>query len=141
MRIGGFSFLSRTSSKSTFNVASWHSPHSLTWRWILSLRRHSVMLPKPFMHRNSIGWGIGLGTLLSFTVYRDNNGWQPEVCILWHGVHLSQQRPMWFKDMCRRAWDEAEEDKRHIRKLERELDAVRFAASRASDPNTGAHLN
>jgi hypothetical protein len=141
MKIGPLSFLNRTSSKSTFNVASWHSPHSLTWRWIVSLRRHPFMVPKPFAHRNSVGWGVGLGTLLSFTVYRDNNGLQPEVSVLWHGLHLSQQRPMWFKDMIHRAWDEREVALRDVRKLEREIEALRFASSRAADQATGAHLN
>lgn len=32
----GLKFFSRTSARQTFNLASFHSPHSLTWRWIVS---------------------------------------------------------------------------------------------------------
>lgn len=103
MRVGPLTLFSRTSDRRTFSLASWHSPHSLTWRWSLSFRPHEVMWPKPFAHSNSVGFGIGVGTLLSLVGYRTNDGWQWEVSVFWHGLHFGQQRPMWFKDMYRRA--------------------------------------
>ena len=141
MRFGPLTLFQRTSSDKTINLASWHSPHSLTWRWIMSLRRHQLMWPKPFARRDSVGFGAGIGTLLSFWAYKDNSGWQWGLCALWHGLHFGQQRPMWFKDMCRRSWDECEELKRENRKLRRDIDLVQHNAVRLEGPPVGIHLN
>lgn len=141
MRIGPLKLFSRTSDRKTVNLASWHSPHSLTWRWILSLRRHQVMWPKPVALRNSVGFGAGLGTLFSFHAYRTNDGWQWELSALWHGLSFSQQRPMWFKDMIRREWDDAEGLKSENRRLRREIDLIQHNAARAEGPPTGLHIN
>ncbi len=141
MRIGPLSLLSRTSDSKTINLASWHSSHSLTWRWIMSLRRHPVCWPTVHVHRNNMGFGAGIGTLLSFHAYRNNHGWQWGFCAFWHGLHFSQQRPMWFKDMIKRAWDERDQSQRDLRKAERELDLVRHSAARAANPQAGAHLH
>ncbi|MCW5722054.1 MAG: hypothetical protein KIS86_13015 [Devosia sp.] len=141
MRIGPLSLLSRTSDRKTINLASWHSPHSLTWRWIMSLRRHPFAWPKPHASANTVGFGAGLGTLLSFHAYRTNGGWQWELSALWHGLHFSQQRPMWFKNMFERVSRERDEAQRDLRKAQREIDLVRHGAARAANPSAGAHLN
>lgn len=141
MRIGPLTLFSRTSDGKTISLAYWHSPHSLTWRWALSLRRHQMMWPKPVALRNSVGFGAGLGTLLSFHAYRTNGGWQWDVSLLWHGLSFSQQRPMWFKDMFSRMRDEHDQAQRDLRKFERELDLVRHNAARAANPEVGASLN
>ena len=141
MRIGPLKLLSRTSSDKTINLASWHSPHSLTWRWVMSLRRHPFAWPKPHAQRNSVGFGAGLGTLMSFRAYRTNGGWQWGICAFWHGLHFSQQRPMWFKDMIQRAWDERDQANRDLRKAEREMELFKHNAARADSPPTGLHIN
>lgn len=141
MRIGPLTLFKRTSCGKTLNVAYWHSPHSLTWRWGLSLRRHQFMLPKPHARRNSIGFGAGLGTLLSFWAHKSNGGWQWGASFFWHGLHFSQQRPMWFKDMIRRSWDEESELKSENRRLRREIDAIQHNTARAEGPPAGLHIN
>lgn len=97
---------SRTSSAQTFNLASWHSPHSLTWRWILSWRRHTVMVPKPHFIWNSFGFAVGFGAALAFRIGRDNNGWQWSVSLLWSSLDYLSQRPMWYRDLYMRMRDE-----------------------------------
>lgn len=141
MRLGPLTLFSRTSDRKTINLAFWHSPHSLTWRWGLSLRRHPLMWPKPYAHRNSIGFGAGIGALLSFWAHTGHGGWQWGLSVLWHGLHFSQQQPMWFKDMCRRSWDECEEMKSENRKLRRELDLMQHNAARTAGPPMSLHIN
>lgn len=141
MRIGPLSLLSRTSDRKTINIASWHSPHSLTWRWIMSLRRHPFAWPKPHARMNTVGFGAGLGTLLSFHAYRTNGGWQWGASVFWHGLHFSQQRPMWFKDMFDRVRDERDQAHRDLRRAKREIGLIRHGAARAANPAAGAHLN
>lgn len=141
MRFGPLTLFSRTSDRKTISLAYWHSPHSLTWRWALSLRRHQVMWPKPVALRNSVGFGAGLGPLLSFHAYRTNGGWQWDVSLLWHGLSFSRQRPMWFKDMIRREWDEAETLTSENRRLRREIELVQHNAARADGAPVGLRLN
>lgn len=106
MRIGALSLLVPTSCRRTLSLASWHSSHSLTWRWALSITRQPFMLPRPHAFANSVGFGVGFGQLLSFSAYRTNGGWQPNVSLLWHSLDFRQQRPMWFRDMWQRAADQ-----------------------------------
>jgi hypothetical protein len=141
MKLGPLSLFNRTSSRDTLSLASWHSPHSLTWRWSLCLRRHAFMWPKPFATRNSVGAGLGIGTLLSLTTFKNNGGRQWEVSLLWHGLHFAQQRPMWFRDMYRRAFDESEELRDENNRLHRQLADLQFLAARSADPSVGAGLN
>ena len=105
MRIGPLLLFSRTSARRTFIVAGWHSSHSLTWRWSLCVRPHNIARPTPFAYRNSAGFGVGIGPLLSVTTHCTNDGRQWEVSAFWHGLHFSQQRPMWFRDIYRRERD------------------------------------
>lgn len=37
IKIGGLSLLAETNSDGLWNIASYHHPHSITWRWVLSL--------------------------------------------------------------------------------------------------------
>jgi hypothetical protein len=125
MKIGALSLFNKTSSKSDFSIAHWHSSHSLTWRWGLSLRRHHLSV-KPFAHSmlplryGHGGFGIGLGTLVSLTAFRSNDGWQFAVTLLAHSLDYHQQRPMWYRDLYRREQD-------------RELEAD-FASQRPPEP-------
>ncbi|AWC25469.1 hypothetical protein CO731_04966 [Aminobacter sp. MSH1] len=108
--VPGFSAFRRTSSKSSWNLAAYHPPHSLTWRWLLSLRRHELMWLKPFAIANSFGFGAGVGTLFGFSAYKQpNGGWQWHFALLWHGLSFSQQEPMWYRDLYHRARDEADQ--------------------------------
>ena len=105
MRIGALSLFVPTSCRRTFSVASWHSVHSLTWRWAISVARQPLMIPRPYAFTNSVGFGVGLGQLLGFSAYRTNGGWQPTVSVLWHSIDVRQQKPMWFCDLWRRKSD------------------------------------
>ena len=90
----GLKLFSRTSDRRTINLASFHSPHSLTWRWLVSfsLFRGDEARVRP------IWWG-----------YRANNGLQWGFRIPFVGmVRWAQQRPMWYRDLYTRARDEAD---------------------------------
>lgn len=117
----GLSLFKRTSCRRTFNLATFHSPHSLTWSWILSLRRQEVMWPRPYAMRNSVGFGAGFGQLIGFHVYRTNGGWQWSVSLLWLALCWSKQRPMWFRDMVQRAWDEKSQADNEAARLREKL--------------------
>lgn len=78
----GLALFSRTSGRRHWNIASFHSPHSMTWHWILSFG-----LPQP-----------GSGRWLHFARWKTNCGpqWLLQVakCSLqWH-----VQQPMWYRD-------------------------------------------
>lgn len=110
MFIPGFAAFKRTSSRTTWNVASFHSPHSLTWSWVLSLRRQPLFTFRPwaqFHGGHFPGFGAGFGQFISFHAYRNNGGWQIGWSLLWHEFHRSSQRPMWFKDIVQSQWDDA----------------------------------
>jgi hypothetical protein len=110
MKIGALTLFSRTSDRKTVNLASWHSSHSLTWRWGLSLRRHNMTL-RPFAHSSLPlrhghgGLGTGFGTLVSLTAFRTNGGWQFAVTLLAHSLDFHQQESMFYRDLYRRQRD------------------------------------
>jgi hypothetical protein len=82
MRIGGFSLFSRTSSRRVFNIASWHNPKSLTWRWLLYV--------------SFTGWNrhVRLG------FYRvGNRGQLMGLNLPFVSVSFQTQEPMWFADI------------------------------------------
>lgn len=141
MKIGALSLLNRTSSARTFNLASWHSSHSLTWRWILSLHRQPFGWPKPWAHRNTVGMGAGLGQLLAAHVYRTNNGPQLSLSMFWHSLDFHQQRPMWFRDMYRRAQDREAAAESENHRLRDRLGEAQHLAARQANPMSGANLN
>jgi hypothetical protein len=87
----GLALFSRTNSKGHWNIASWHSPHSLTWRWILS-----VSLPRRGEGRWRPIW------------YRSphNCGGQAYFGLLKFGFRWHWQHPMWYRDLYHRMRDE-----------------------------------
>lgn len=105
MKLGALTILTRTSSHSTFSLASWHSTHSLTWRWALHLTRH-VLSIAPVLHASRMGTAVGLGNLIKFVTYRTNGGWQFSGSLLWLELSFNQQRPMWYRDLYMRHRDQ-----------------------------------
>ena len=102
MQIGPLALFHKTNSARSFNIASWHSPHSLTWSWILSVSFDGIWRypPPPLATRK--------GLRLGFHPFRTNGGLQwvltfPFVLFHWH-----RQRPMWFRDLHARRRDECE---------------------------------
>lgn len=92
IRIGGLSLFGRTNASRSWVLASYHSPHSLTWRWAVwfsvRLHRPAKLWPCWWACRNNYGlqWSV----------------WIPGVCSL----SWSQQRPIWYRDLYRRMRDE-----------------------------------
>lgn len=70
------------------SIASWHSPHSLTWRWLIDVSWG--WNPRLLAHarRNPIGGGSWSLWLVCF------------------GFNGSWQQPMWFRDLYMRMRDE-----------------------------------
>ena len=87
----GLKLIRRTNSRRTWNLASYHSPHSLTWRWCLSLS-----LPEGDFGK----WRP------TFWKYRNNNGLQWAVGFLRCSLQWHVQPPMWYRDMYIRMRDE-----------------------------------
>lgn len=90
----GFAAFRRTSGRRHWNLASYHSPHSLTWRWLLSFS-----LPRS---RDEGRW-------LGFWYSPNNNGVQVYFQIARCCLHVSTQRPMWYRSLYARARDEADQ--------------------------------
>lgn len=90
----GLKLIRRTNSPRCWNLASYHSPHSLTWRWVLTLQ-----LP----HSDFGRWRP------SFSRYRDNNGLQWIASFMRCTLQWSVQRPMWYRDMYIRMRDERDQ--------------------------------
>lgn len=92
----GLAVMRRTSDRRAFNLMSFHSPHSLTWSWILSANFDAAT------RRGDGGLRFGLHP------YRTNGGLQivftlPWLCLQWH-----RQQPMFYRDMWRRQRDLAD---------------------------------
>jgi hypothetical protein len=112
MKIGALSLFNRTSSAQHISVASWHSSHSLTWRWGLHA---SLLKPWPLAalaawrnpgkHYGHGGLSLGVRPLLWLVASRDNNGWQFMLTVLCVQLDFHQQRPMWYRDLYRRQRD------------------------------------
>lgn len=74
-------------------LVSWHSPHSLTWRWFLSFTR--------FRGDEARVWPI------CWSYQTNPGGLQWGFRIPWLGVvAFHQQRPMWYRDLYIRMRDE-----------------------------------
>lgn len=102
----GLAFFHRTSSPKTWNIAAYHSPHSLTWRWVLSFSR-----------------GGYFGRLPRIWTYRDNNGRQWSLNLPWIGsFDWRVQRPMWFRDLYIRQRDKRDHE-RYVASMERSTSA------------------
>lgn len=108
MNIGALSLLNPTSSRKVFNIAGWHSRHSLTWSWVLAIALQFMAWPKPFAYWSKTGFGLGLGQMLSFALLTKSQGWDLSISFLWLRLTLMRQREMWFADLYRRARDEAD---------------------------------
>lgn len=105
----GLRFFNRTSDRRIFGLASYHSPHSLTWSWSLRFRRHQFYAPKPYAYIGAYGSGaaIGLGQMIGFSARHDAHGWQISVSLLWCSLDWARQTPMWFRDLY---WAKVEEE-------------------------------
>lgn len=86
----GLSVLRRTSDRRTFNLLSYHSPHSLTWAWILSASFDRAT------RRGDRQLRFGLHP------YRANGGLQIVLTLPWLCFQLHRQQPMFYRDMWRR---------------------------------------
>lgn len=104
----GLKFFSRTNVKGSWNVASFHSPHSLIWSWILAFSR--------FRGDEARVWPLFYG-------YRDNHGLQWGFRIPWIGLVLwHRQRPMPYREL--------------YRQIRNEKDLERYRASLPQRPPT-----
>ncbi|PRD42112.1 hypothetical protein C5748_18350 [Phyllobacterium phragmitis] len=131
--VPGFAAFKRTSGKRSWNIASYHSPHSLTWRWLIGLSLGSVgsrprlyMTPShhyPGMKNPFVAFAFNVG-FAGASASTNNYGWQFGAWML--GVHLnfSQQRPMWYRDMIQRAWNEKDDAAREASRLRQGVDAL-----------------
>lgn len=99
----GLSLFRRTSDRRTLNIAAWHSPHSLTWRWLLSVGFQRIEFAKPRGMWRTTGPHIfrcgSIGSMLSGFAMRNNNGWQFGLTVLGLCLSFSQQQPMWYRDL------------------------------------------
>lgn len=116
--VPGLAVFRGTSSKRTWNIASYHSPHSLTWRWIIGLSLGSIFArPRLYVSsRNTFMGGPDPFPTFAFNIgiaggsaSKNNYGWQLSAWILGLHVHFNQQRPMWYRDLYQRARDEADQ--------------------------------
>lgn len=116
--IPGFSAFRRTSSKRSWNLASYHSPHSLTWRWLANLSLGSMVArPRLYMSpRETFMGAISPFPAFAFNIgiagasaSKNNYGWQFAAWMFGIHVHFSQQAPMWYRDLYHRARDEADQ--------------------------------
>jgi hypothetical protein len=138
----GLALMRKTNSKRLFNLASFHSPHSLTWSWILSLRFSEGITFKPRFMKDEGRLSVGFGNMLSGYTCKQSGGREWEINFLTVGLHYSPQRPMWFRDMFWRADDEREALKRRIRQLERQIEEKPSGGmSTAQLPGAGCNLH
>lgn len=86
----GLALIERTSKRGGWNLASYHSPHSMTWRWILSLD-----LPRR---------GEGRWLHFSRSPGLGQQKWILQVAKF--GLRWLTQRPMWYRDLYARLSDE-----------------------------------
>lgn len=122
MRIGALGLFNATNSKRSFNIAAWHSRHSLTWSWILSVSFDGIWRypPPPLATRK--------GVRIGFHPYRTNGGLQWVLTLPFVVFHWHRQGEMWFRDMYARARDREEALEETVSKLRRELTMARALA-------------
>jgi hypothetical protein len=87
----GLSVLRRTSDPRTLNLLAFHSPHSLTWSWILSLQIDRIARNE---HANRLRFG--------FHPYRNNRGLQITFLVPWLCLQCHRQQPMFYRGIWRR---------------------------------------
>lgn len=88
MQIGRFKAFEKNSGGSRL-WASWHSPHSLTWRWTARVSRRD-RITKFFMFRHD----------------KHNAGRNIHLLAGPLTFHVSTQRPMWYRDLYMRRRDD-----------------------------------
>lgn len=81
MRIGGFQIFEKNNEGSRL-WAAYHSPHSLTWRWTVSLHKRFEVTR----------W-------FSAICQKHNYGSQTYVMFGWWALRISTQKPMWYRDL------------------------------------------
>lgn len=103
----GLAVFQKTSSEWMWNIASFHSPHSLTWRWSLSV---------------AIG-GWETRRFWPMVMWHGQNGYVtrllriPFVAMF----RMSTQPPMWYRDLYMRRRDEADRLRSERDALERTI--------------------
>jgi hypothetical protein len=142
----GLKLFSRTSNRRRINLASFHSPHSLTWSWVLSLALSRVGSIKPYASlklRDTFvpGFHLGLGQLIGVTAYKANNGLQWSISLLWVSLSWSRQAAMYYRDMHGRAAMTRDRLESENRGLRHELDMLRHNAARANPQTVPNHLH
>lgn len=102
MKIGGLTIFERR-GRGRADIASWHSPHSLTWSWILTVSWAVPGYVKPHWQWETVGphkfRGASIGSLINAHAMRNNNGWQWGFAVLGLSLSWSHQYPMWFRDL------------------------------------------
>ncbi len=116
--VPGLAVLTRTSGKRSWNLAAYHSPHSLTWRWLVNITFGS-MFSRPRLYMSPRGTFMGVSNpfpafafnigIAGASASTNNYGWQFAAWIFGIHVHFSQQHPMWYRDLYHRARDEADQ--------------------------------
>lgn len=88
----GLNFFRCTSCRATFNIVTYHSPHSLTWRWGLSFSffRGDEWRVRPLWWGHSHNAGVSWGFRIPFVGI----------------VSWQTQAPMWYRDLYMRLRDE-----------------------------------
>lgn len=84
MKFRGLTLFSKTSDKNRWIIASWHNPHSLTWRWSLSF-----------------AW-VPSGQAGMFHVNKHNSGRTVILALKWLRFDFNTQQPMWYREIARR---------------------------------------
>lgn len=97
----GLALFTKTNSRRLWNIASYHSPHSLTWRWLIAF---------------SLGGWEARRLWPIWMPYRTNYGLQWVIRLPWIGIlRWGQQRPMWYRDLYMRMRDEQDFKSGHLR--------------------------
>lgn len=122
-RQGALRLFTRTNSKGLYNIATYHSPHSLTWSWIVSINFDGIWRGFDVSKgRRSIWPRFG------FHLWGNNHG--PQWSVALPGVVLSRQvqSPTWYRDLFYRAREREDALEDGNRKLRRELAKTRATA-------------
>lgn len=100
MFINGLKFFTKTNDPTRTIIASWHSPHSLTWRWIVSWARFKA-------GERRAHWRIWWWS-------PNNTGVQWMLLIPWVGrIDGQTQRPIWYRTLYTRLQDERDTERYH----------------------------
>lgn len=141
MQIGALGLFRRTSERGRYIVASWHSPHSLTWSWCLTVSGQPLRWPKPFAMANTAGFGAGLGQMLAFDTYTTNGGRQWFASLFWVSFSWRRQRPLYYREMFARERGEHEALQRRHRRLQDEIAGAQHRMAREEYSDELQRLN